>query len=352
MNQPMAVRLVRPRDAFLDVQGISRRFGEVAALEGVSLVARRGEIVCLAGQSGCGKSSLLRIIAGVDRPDSGTIVLDGEEIEGAVHAAPEVRRVGLIFQDYALFPHLNVTDNILFGLKHFARVEAERRCNEAIERLGLQHLAKRYPHMLSGGEHQRVALARALAPSPRVLLMDEPFSNLDRKLRDDIRNETLSLLRKLGTTVIMVTHDPEEALSAGDSIILMRAGRIVQTGSSSDLYDHPNSVYAAEFFCDFNKIPGICRGGFIETPLGRAAALGRPDGEAVLYVRPHALAIGGNEGVVAKVMECRLRGEIEEITFTLAGIAQPLRRRSTDRSGLASGQQVKISADPAGTFVF
>ena len=132
----------------------------------------------------------------------------------------------------------------------------------------------------------------------------------------------------------------------------MRAGRIVQTGSSSDLYDHPNSVYAAEFFCDFNKIPGICRGGFIETPLGRAAALGRPDGEAVLYVRPHALAIGGDEGVVAKVMECRLRGEIEEITFTLAGIAQPLRRRSTDRSGLVSGQQVKISADPAGTFVF
>jgi iron(III) transport system ATP-binding protein len=352
MNQPVAVRVVRPREAFLDVQGISRRFGEVAALDSVSLAARRGEIVCLAGQSGCGKSSLLRIIAGVDRPDAGTIVLDGEEIEGAVHAAPEVRRIGLIFQDYALFPHLDVTGNILFGLKHFARVEAERRCQEAIERLGLQHLAQRYPHMLSGGEHQRVALARALAPSPRVLLMDEPFSNLDRKLRDSIRNETLALLRKLGTTVIMVTHDPEEALSAGDSVILMRAGRIVQSGTSSDLYDHPNSAYAAEFFCDFNKIPGICRGGFIETPLGRAAALGHPDGEAVLYVRPQALQIGGEEGVVAKVMERRLRGEIEEVTFTLAGLPQPLRRRSTERSGLVPGQQVKIQADPAGTFVF
>lgn len=227
-------------DALLSVHGVSRRFGDVVALEDVSLSIRSGEVLCLVGQSGCGKSSLLRIIAGVDEPDEGRIILDGAEIAGpGSHVEPEARRIGLIFQDYALFPHLDVRDNIQFGLRKLSRAEAFARGDVMIERFDLRNLTHRFPHMLSGGEHQRVALARALAPTPHVLLMDEPFSNLDRKLRDGVRDETLTLLRSLGTTVVMVTHDPEEALSAGDRVALMRAGRIVQTGSGRDLYEYP-----------------------------------------------------------------------------------------------------------------
>lgn len=341
-------------DALLSVHGVSRRFGDVAALENISLSIRSGEVLCLVGQSGCGKSSLLRIIAGVDEPDEGRIILDGAEIAGpGSHVEPEARRIGLIFQDYALFPHLDVRDNIQFGLRKLSRADAFARGDEMIERFDLQNLTHRFPHMLSGGEHQRVALARALAPAPHVLLMDEPFSNLDRKLRDGVRDETLTLLRSLGTTVVMVTHDPEEALSAGDRIALMRAGRLVQTGSGRDLYEYPACAYVAEFFCNFNKIAGFCRNGFIETPLGRFPAPGRTDGsKSALYIRPQSLRIAEKEGVAARIVDRVLLGEIEQIKIAIPEISHPLRLRSTERHELSSGDAVFVSVDPKGTFVF
>ncbi len=342
-------------DASLQLEGVSRRFGDVVALDKISLSVTSGEIVSLVGQSGCGKSTLLRVIAGVDRPDAGRIVLNGEEIAGPrAYREPEERRIGLMFQDYALFPHLNVVDNILFGLKKLPRGQALLRCEAIVAKLGISHLKARFPHMLSGGEQQRVALARALAPQPSVLLMDEPFSNLDRKLRDGVRDETLALLRELGTTVIIVTHDPEEALSVGDRVVLMRSGHIVQSGTGSEIYDRPACAYAAEFFCKFNKVHGACRNSHAETPLGSFHAPGYADGDqAVVYIRPQCLRIvDEGSGVAAKVVSCALMGEIEQILLAVESLPEPLRVRSTERRNLRTGDEIRVAVRPEEAFVF
>ncbi len=342
-------------DAHLLLEGISRRFGGVAALETVSFHVMRGEVICLAGHSGCGKSTLLRVIAGIEEPDHGRVVLDGAEVSGPrSFVQPEDRGIGFMFQDYALFPHLNVTDNILFGLKRLDRRAARQRCTEIIARLGLEPLSGRFPHMLSGGEQQRVALARALAPQPKILLMDEPFSNLDRGLRDGVRTETILLLRELGTTVIMVTHDPEEALSTGDRVVLMRSGAVVQAGTGGDLYDRPANPYAAEFFSTFNKVEGACWNGFLDTPLGRFAAPGFADGSsATVYIRPNCLVLtyDGN-GVDCTVLDCALMGEIEQTTLSVAAIPEPLRIRSTERQRLRAGEKARLSVAQDRVFVF
>lgn len=253
--------------AALELKSVGKRFGDTDVLSDIDLSVERGEIICLVGRSGCGKSTLLRIVAGVETPDRGSVSLNGSAVaDSAVFVEPEKRNIGFVFQDYALFPHLTVEQNVMFGLRTLAKAEARRRAMEMIEHVHLQELAKRYPHTLSGGEQQRVALARALAPQPGLLLMDEPFSNLDRGLRDNVREETLGLLRQLGTTAIMVTHDPEEALSAGDRVVLMQRGRIVQSGTGYEIHDNPKTRYAADFFCAFNKIEGRVRQGRVETP--------------------------------------------------------------------------------------
>ncbi|MCB4768494.1 ABC transporter ATP-binding protein [Ancylobacter sp. Lp-2] len=341
--------------AGLELRGICRRFGAVTALDDISLAVAPGEVVCLVGQSGCGKSSLLRVIAGIDPPDAGRVLLDGREIAGPDgHVEPEARNIGFMFQDYALFPHLNVIDNILFGLRRLDRDARRQRCDEIVGRLGLEHLAQRFPHMLSGGEQQRVALARALVPQPRILLMDEPFSNLDRGLRDGIRLETIALLRDLGTTVIMVTHDPEEALSTGDRVVLMRAGRIVQAGSGRDLYDRPSNAYVAEFFCTFNKLPASCRDGFAQTPLGRFQAPGFADGQpATVYIRPQSLRLSPeDDGIDCTVVDCALMGEIEQIKLHVSALPEPLRIRSTERRSLSVGDKTRLLVPQEGVFVF
>lgn len=234
--------------AALELKSVGKKFGDTDVLSDIDLSVESGEIICLVGRSGCGKSTLLRIIAGVETPDKGSVSLNGAVVAGSgAFIEPEKRNIGFVFQDYALFPHLTVEQNVMFGLRSLPKAQARARTAEMIEHVHLKELAKRYPHTLSGGEQQRVALARALAPQPGLLLMDEPFSNLDRGLRDDVREETLGLLRQLGTTAIMVTHDPEEALSAGDRVVLMQRGRIVQSGTGYEIHDHPKTRYAADF---------------------------------------------------------------------------------------------------------
>ncbi|RCS25928.1 ABC transporter ATP-binding protein [Phyllobacterium salinisoli] len=340
----------------LTLEHISRRFGETLALDDVSFSIVPGEIICLVGQSGCGKSSLLRIIAGVDTADSGRILLGGIEIAGnGRFVEPEDRNIGFVFQDYALFPHLTVEENVEFGLKKLPRHQARERAAMVIARIGIEALAKRYPHTLSGGEQQRVALARALAPKPRILLMDEPFSNLDRGLRERVREETVTTLRALGTTVIMVTHDPEEALSVGDKVVLMQKGRVVQISTGYDIYDHPNSLYAAEFFCPFNKIPGICRNGVIETALGAfPAALDLPEGSpALACIRPQAFRLASpGEGLPARVVRCSFLGEIEQLAIEMEGVTEPLQMRTTDRIETRPGDHLHLTIDPGGVLVF
>lgn len=340
--------------AYLQLDRIERRFGRQPALQGVSFSVGQGEILCLAGPSGCGKSTLLRIVSGVERPDGGQIRLDGERLSGdGAYVPPEKRRIGFMVQDYALFPHLDVTGNILFGLTVLPREDAAAHCRSILDRLGIGHLATRFPHSLSGGEQQRVALARALAPSPRVLLMDEPFSNLDPRLRDDVRAESLAIIREFGATVLLVTHDPQEALSAGDRVALMDEGRIVQIDSGENLYARPVSAYAAAFFGAVNKIAGIVAGGVLETPLGRFAALDRPDGPATLYLRPqHIRLLEGENGISGRVTERRFLGEIEQIGIAVPALATPVILRSSVPLAVGPGDSVQLAVDDGRALIF
>ena len=333
--------------------GVSRRFGAVTALDDVTLDVAAGDITCLVGHSGCGKSTLLRAIAGVERIDAGTIRIDGELVAGpGVFVEPEARGVGLMFQDYALFPHLSVRHNIGFGLKRMGRRASAARVEDVIARVGIGALADRYPHMLSGGEQQRVALARALAPQPRVLLMDEPFSNLDLRLRHTVRRETVDLLRTLGTTVIVVTHDPEEALMLGDRVVLMQAGRVIEHGRGETLYVAPRTTCAGEFFSRFNRVPARRVGDRLQTALGSfplPAELGSAH-DVLLLVRPQAISLRTDGGTAATITARLPLGEIEELRLSVAGLDDQLVMRTLGPSGLEAGDTVAIEVDPRRIF--
>ncbi len=322
--------------SMLTLSAITRQFGAVRALNDISLAVDVGEIICLVGHSGCGKTSLLRIIAGIDVPDSGTLAMGDQMLVGpSIFIEPEKRNIGVVFQDYALFPHLTVKENVLFGLRKMPRDKAHARTRELLELVSLSHMAERYPHMLSGGEQQRVALIRALAPKPQLLLMDEPFSNLDRGLRARVRRETVALLRALGTTAIIVTHEAEEALSTGDRVILMRSGEIVQNGTARELHDQPVNRYAADFFCDFNAIPGTIQGNELITPFGTIVAKGEfePGIEAFAYLRPRDFTVlindeAGEASLRGQIESRTFLGEIEELTVRVKGAMPPLRVRT------------------------
>ncbi|MCB1328471.1 MAG: ABC transporter ATP-binding protein [Maritimibacter sp.] len=281
----------------LDLRNISRAFGGRQVVNDVSLTVQPGQVTCLLGPSGCGKSTTLRIIAGVDRPDSGEIYIDGRLIAGGgAWVPPEGRGTGLMFQDFALFPHLSVFDNVAFGLTG-TRTEKRLRVRELLDKVGLARYVDSFPHELSGGEQQRVALARALAPRPRIMLMDEPFSGLDNRLRDGIRDETLSILKDEGTAVLLVTHEPEEAMRMADEIALMRKGRIVQHGAPYNVYNAPVDREAAAFFSDINVIRGKVQGLLTETAFGKFMAPGQPDGaEVEIVIRPQHIRIDFDRG--------------------------------------------------------
>ncbi|MBV0891374.1 ABC transporter ATP-binding protein [Paracoccus sp. Z118] len=342
--------------ASLELERVSREFSGRRVLADISLAIPPGRITCLLGESGCGKSTLLRIIAGVDRPDSGSIRMNGAEIVGPGRfVEPESRMIGFMFQDYALFPHLSVAENLAFGLRHLSRADQRRRVAEVVERIGLGHLIDRYPHSLSGGEQQRVALARALAPRPAILLMDEPFSNLDQGLRERVRRETLDTLRRMGTTAIIVTHDPQEALAVGDLIVLMRAGRIEQVGTPFEIYDRPTSPYAAEFMGPCNRLTGLWREGRIETPIGTfPARLDLPEGTlALACIRPQALSIGPDgDGISARVVAKTFIGESEQIDVMVHPLGETLRMHSHVRIPMEIGEKVSLQLNGAQIHVF
>lgn len=277
--------------------GLSRSFGGAPVVNDVSLEVAAGQVTCLLGPSGCGKSTTLRMIAGVERPDTGTIRIDGRTVCGdGVLVPPESRSVGLMFQDFALFPHLTVAQNVAFGLSGDRAAKA-RRVDELLDRVNLSGYGPKHPHQLSGGEQQRVALARALAPRPKVMLMDEPFSGLDNRLRDGIRDTTLEVLKEEGTAVLLVTHEPDEAMRMADEIALMRGGRIVQRGAPYNIYNAPVDKAAAAFFSDINVIRGTCRGALTDTPFGAFLTPGYPDGaEVEIIIRPQHLKIDFDRG--------------------------------------------------------
>jgi len=276
----------------LELQQISRTFNGVQAVSDVSLALDAGQLTCLLGPSGCGKSTTLRVAAGVDRQTSGRVLIDGKiASDDRVHTPPEGRSIGLVFQDFALFPHLDVAQNIGFGLRKSGAARRAR-ISDLLERVDLLGEGAKYPHQLSGGEQQRVALARALAPRPRVLLMDEPFSGLDNRLRDDVRDATLELLKAENTAVLLVTHEPEEAMRMADLIALMRDGRIVQMGAPFNIYNAPVDKQAAAFFSDVNVVSGTVENALTETPFGRFFAPGLDNGTDVeIVIRPQHLKL-------------------------------------------------------------
>ncbi|KIN72970.1 ABC transporter ATP-binding protein [Sulfitobacter guttiformis] len=276
----------------LEIRNLVRRFDGRAVVDDVSLKIMPGQVTCLLGPSGCGKSTTLRMIAGVEMQDSGTIHVDGALICDTIfRVPPERREIGLMFQDFALFPHLSVADNVGYGLRG-NKASKRARVEELLERVDLKRFIDGYPHQLSGGEQQRVALARALAPRPRIMLMDEPFSGLDNRLRDGIRDETLSILKEEDTAVLLVTHEPDEAMRMADEIALMRDGKIVQQGAPYNVYTRPLDRAAVAFFSDANVVRAEVSGALAHTAFGRFLAPGIPDGTSVdIVFRPQHVRI-------------------------------------------------------------
>lgn len=340
--------------AQLKFENIVQAYGNQRALNGVSLTIEPGELVCLLGHSGCGKTTLLRIAAGIEAPTSGRVLMDGLEVSGpGTLVEPERRGIGLMFQDYALFPHMTVLQNVMFGLKGLSAGEADIAARRALSRVGLEQYVNEYPHTLSGGEQQRVALARSIAPRPGVLLMDEPFSNLDKRMRDAIRDETVAILRETKATTIVVTHDPEEAMRIADRIVLMRAGAIIQQGLSEDIYRNPVNLFAARFFCDFNEIRGEVRNGQASCPVGVFPAPHLADGPAVVCVRPQGIRLKPPGFCLpGRVVSRRFLGEVELVHIDVQGIDRPLQARIHDPVGARAGQDVGIEIDPKDVLVF
>lgn len=281
----------------LEIRNLRRAFAGREVVSDVSLKVTRGQVTCLLGPSGCGKSTTLRIIAGVEMQDSGEIYVDGNLVCDTVHRVPpEGRSIGLMFQDFALFPHLSVADNIAFGLKG-SKSNKRARVLDLLEKIDLTRAIDQFPHELSGGEQQRVALARALAPRPSIMLMDEPFSGLDERLKDEIRDSTLDVLKAEGTAVLLVTHEPDEAMRMADEIALMRDGRIVQQGAPYNIYNAPVDKAAAAFFSDINVIRGKVKNAMVDTAFGAFLCPGRPDGtEVEIVIRPQHLRIDFDRG--------------------------------------------------------
>ncbi|HEX5616061.1 MAG TPA: ABC transporter ATP-binding protein [Acidimicrobiia bacterium] len=287
----------------VEVRGLTKRFGTVVAVDAVDLEVRAGELLALLGPSGCGKTTTLRLVAGFERPDEGAVLLGGDEVGTPTHfVPPERRRIGVVFQDYALFPHLSVAQNVAYGVRD--RETRAARVAQMLELVGLADKGRRRPHELSGGEQQRVAIARALAPDPAIVLLDEPFSNLDAALRSRVREEVRDILDAAGATAVFVTHDQEEALSLADRVAVMARGRVLQVGTPAELYAAPAEPFVASFVGDADLLAGDSDGERIVTALGAVRA-SRPvaAGPVHVVVRPENVRLrldGSGDGTVRR----------------------------------------------------
>jgi iron(III) transport system ATP-binding protein len=286
---------------FLACSGVVKRFGTTEAVNHADLEVTRGEIMALLGPSGCGKTTLLRLIAGFESPDAGEIVLDGRVLAGpGVFVPPEKRRVAMVFQDFALFPHMNVGANVAFGLPKGA--DRKQRVTELLALVGLEALERRLPHQLSGGQQQRVALARALASEPALILLDEPFSNLDPSIRARVRDEVRELIHQIGITAVFVTHDQEEALSVAEQVAVMMAGRVMQVGTPTEIYTQPVSRDVGEFVGNANFLQGQVIESMVDCELGRIPVDASFTGAADVMVRAESIGISETAGTPGEVV--------------------------------------------------
>ena len=309
-----------PNTCMLECLDVSKSFGDVVALSNFSLKLAQGQILALLGPSGCGKTTALRLISGFANPDDGSITVAARPVYGqGTYVPPEKRSVGMVFQEGALFPHLTVEQNIAFGL---ARDDQRSdRVAEVVKMTGLEGLTQRMPYELSGGQQQRVALARALAPRPELLLLDEPFSNLDPTLREQVRRDVMNILRTNHITAIFVTHDQEEAMYVGDSIAVMNGGKIEQQGTPEEIFHRPSTRFVAEFIGMVDFVPGRWEDGIIKTPIGTTewedGALA--DGALEVMLRPDCLECIPSEEGNGVILEREFRGAFYLYTIALDG---------------------------------
>ena len=310
----------------LKVENVSHAYGANRVLDDISLTVAPGQVACLLGPSGGGKSTLLRLIAGLEIIQGGAVTIGGRTVADAglgIHLAPEKRGMGLMFQDYALFPHLTILENIAFGIS-VSTPERMQWVNDAIERIGLADHARSYPHTLSGGQQQRAALLRALAPEPRVLLLDEPFSGLDATLRASVRERTLSLLKETGVTTLIVTHNPVEAMVVADHIQIMVEGKIVQDGTQEDIYYAPANAFVASLFAPINRLRGVVKDGCVDSPIGcfRAPPPLADGMAAEILIRPEGMVLEpatGDGPNTVRVISSRLLGRWSQVLVSARG---------------------------------
>ena len=342
----------------IDLNNVSKRYwpGPVKALVDVSIDVRQGEILTLLGPSGCGKTTTLRLIAGFEAPDQGEVrILDRSVSGNGCWVPPENRGVGMVFQDYALFPHLTVGDNVMFGLHGRRASDRPQRARDVLRLLDLSHHFDRYPHELSGGQQQRVALARAIAPEPVVVLMDEPFSNLDAHLRDNVRDEVVESLRAAGITCVLVSHDQRDALAISDRVAVMNQGRMEQIGTPQEIYKHPESIFVATFVGRTNLLQGLIQGvdGCVLTDFGsfcRVDRSGLPDGAPVMVaVRPEGFEPSEHGMLHGKITSTTFTGsnvEAEVEIPTSAGGHRTLTVQLPTNQPYTAGDDVRLTLDP------
>jgi iron(III) transport system ATP-binding protein len=329
----------------LRLSGLHKSYGSCDAVAGVELEVEAGSICALLGPSGCGKTTTLRLIAGLERPDRGEIAIGDRVLNGpGTFVAPEHRRIGMVFQDFALFPHLDVAGNVGYGL---GRNPDPRRVAEVLELVGLGVEAKRPVHELSGGEQQRVALARALAPTPELVLLDEPFSNLDAGLRERLRQEVREILSAAGVTALFVTHDQSEALSIAETVAVMCDGRVEQVGTPEEVYSRPASRWVATFLGEIEVVPGEAADGRVACELGSIAAEPGTEGPVDVLVRPESVAIGlsGPERAAeAEVVSRQYYGHDQLVVLRLAS-GQTVRSRRLGFPAWHPGDRVRAWVD-------
>jgi len=334
----------------ISIQGVTKRFGDIVALDDVSIDVADNEFFSLLGPSGCGKTTLLRILAGFEQPDTGAVLLDGKNLVGT---KPYHRPVNMMFQSYALFPHMTVRKNVAFGLEEerLPRSEIDTRVEEALAKVGLESMADRKPHQLSGGQRQRVALARAVVKRPRVLLLDEPLGALDRKIRAEMQLELKRLQHEVGITFIVVTHDQEEAMSMADRVAVMHHGRVLQVASPVELYEKPSSFFVADFIGEMNFLEGSLQGDrFVVPGVGSFAAEGQASEVRWLAVRPEKLLINPTEAanrLDGTVVDVSFYGALTHCVVSVPGLQTPLRANVTGPLALTPGATVTLGWNPS-----
>lgn len=333
--------------AAITLTNVTRRYGARAVVSDVSLTAPAGQVLALLGPSGSGKSTILRLIAGLEPVDAGEIALGGETVSTRAHTtAPERRRVGFVFQDYALFPHLNAAENVAFGIAHLARPDRDARALQWLQRVGLGARAGAYPHELSGGEQQRVALARALAPGPRAVLLDEPFSGLDPSLRSELRDVALAAITEARATAIFVTHHADEALLVADRLAVLKDGRVLQEAPPRDVYAHPASAETAAALGPVNVFETTIENGQAPTPFGAVATTLANGTRARVVVRAEAISL--TDGNTARVLDRRPQGYADLVRIGAANTEWIALIPAT----APTRETANVALDPAGAFVF